>query len=74
MLGGGLGSCPVVSAIEESVKRLVVMFLIRSWSFLDIYSKTERGADGRGVSPSAAPRWGADEIGERCTSLNEKQT
>ena len=56
MLGGGVGSCSAVSVLEGPVKRPVVMFLIRSWSFFDMYSKTERGADGRGVSPSAAPR------------------
>lgn len=56
MLGSGPSSCSVVSTAEGAVKRLAVMFLIRSWSFFDMYSKTERGADGRGVSPSTAPR------------------
>jgi hypothetical protein len=56
VLGGGVGSCSVVSTLEGPVKRLVVMVLSRSWSFFEMYSKTERGADGRGVSPSTAPR------------------
>jgi hypothetical protein len=29
-----------------------------SLSFCDMYSNTERGAAGRGVSPSTAPRYG----------------
>ena len=56
MLGGGVGCCSVVSALEGPGKRLAVMFLSRSWSFFEMYSKIERGADGRGVSPSTAPR------------------
>jgi hypothetical protein len=33
------------------------IFFSRSLSFCDIYSNTDRGADGRGVSPSNAPRF-----------------
>jgi hypothetical protein len=33
------------------------MFFKRSRSFWDINSKTERGADGKGVSPSKVPRY-----------------
>ena len=58
MLGGGVGSCSVVSTLEGPLEPLAVMVLIRSWSFFDMYSKIERGADGRGVSPSTAPRYG----------------
>ncbi|KAG1813428.1 cytochrome P450 [Suillus subalutaceus] len=32
------------------------MFLMRSWSFLEMHSKMDLGAEGRGVSPSVAPR------------------
>lgn len=55
--GGGVDGPGVgMSDVEAGAKRLAVMFLIRFWSFLEMKSKMDLVAEGRGVSPSAAPR------------------
>lgn len=62
MIIGGVGSegpGEGSSDVEEGAKRFPAMFLMRSWSFLEMYSKIDLGAEGRGVSPSAAPRYPA---------------
>lgn len=53
--GAGAGNVEEEEALEA-------IFWIRSRSLADRYSKTERGADGRGVSPRALPHWKRGEI------------
>ena len=53
----GLGCCSG-SCWEEpgGAEYPAAVFCIRSLSFWEMYSNTERGAEGRGVSPNIDPR------------------